>query len=344
MLGSLSLNNNLSARRRGMIRCLFGVVGALLFATVTNTLTPYMSALFAVMFLDKGKQSLGVLKSVALILGLFVLGLFGLVLGSFVQDFAIVTILVLGLAMYWTFRLVHIPEALRMLFLILTLLLPYLSLTAAPLGDLVLMAMVINLAIALVFTQLAFLLFPEPPEEAKTANTNEAEGPKFDISKIALNGLVVLMPVVLYFYLFRPNTMVITLVFILILGLDPLIYKSKKTLVFIVANFLGGAFAVLAYNLLTVTPTFSFYIFLIIVAGIYFTYHMHSDKATAPIFAIAYRAFFVVMGTIASSSDEAGDLVVTRLFGIGLAIVYVILAYKIMTYFNDPRLYENETA
>lgn len=342
MLGKYVLNKGISPRKMGMIRCLFGVVSALLFATVNNIFLPYMSALFAVMLLEKGQHALGVLKSIAALFVLFLLGVFGLVLGSFVQDFALVTTIILGLAIYWTFRLVKIPETLRMLFLILTLLLPYLSLTAAPLGDVVLIAMVINLAIALVFTQLAFLLFPEPQAEAKIASENKSEAANFDVSKIALNGLLVLMPVVLYFYLYRPNTMVITLLFILMLGIDPLIYKSKKTLVFIVANFLGGGFAVVAYNLLTVTPTFFFYIFLILAAGIYFTYHMHSDKPTAPIFAIAYRAFFVVMGTIASSSNEAGGLVVDRLFGIGIAIIYVVLAYKIVTYFNDPRTYERE--
>ncbi len=343
MLGNLSLHINRSARRRGMVRCLFGVVGALLFAMATNTFTPYMSALFAVMFLEKGQQALGVLKSIAALFGLFVLGLFGLVLGSFVQDFPSATLLILGLAIYWTFRWVHIPEVLRMLFLILTLLLPYLSLTAAPLGDVVLFAMIVNLAIALIFTQLAFLFFPEPLNEVTNTKKVNEDGPQFDVGKIALNGLAVLMPIVLYFYFFRPNSMLITLVFILILGMDPSIYKSKKTLVIIVANFLGGTFAILAYNLLTITPTFSFYIFLIIGAGIYFTYHMHSNKASAPAFAIAYRAFFVVMGTIASSSDEAGGLVAIRLFGIGLAVVYVIVAYKVMMYFNDPRLYGKET-
>jgi len=342
MLGKYFLNSTISPRKIGMIRCLFGVVCALLFATVQNILSPYMAALFAVMLLDKGQQPLGVLKSVAAIFALFLLGLFGLVLGNFVQDFALVTCIILGLAIYWTFRLVSIPETLRMLFLILTLLLPYLSLTAAPLGDVVLMAMIINLAIALIFAQVAFWVFPEPKNTDKTKDESKAKDFKLDINKIAINGLFVLMPVVLYFYLYRPNTMVITLMFILILGLDPLIYASKKTLVFIVANFLGGAFAVVAYNLLTVTPTFFFYIFLIAAAGIYFTYHMFSEKATAPIFAIAYRTFFVVMGTISSSSDEAGGLVVERLFGIGLAIIYVVLAYKIVTFFNDPTAYERE--
>lgn len=342
MLGKLHLNIEMSVRRTGMLRCLFGVVGALLFATVTNTFLPYLAALFSVMFLEKGQHPLGLLKSVASLFVLVLLALFGLVLGSFVQDFALVTILLLGLTIYWTFRLVKIPEVLRMLFLILTLLLPYLSLSAAPLGDVILIAMVVNLAVALIFTQLAFLIFPEKSIETEAATTTEIEKTNFDVSKIALNGLVVIMPVILYFYLYRPNTMIITLIFVLMLGIDPLIYKSKKTLVFIVANFLGGAFAIVAYNLLTITPTFFFYFFLIVAAGIYFTYHMHSDKDTAPIFAIAYRAFFVVMGSIASSSNQAGDLVVTRLFAIGIAIVYVVLAYKIMTYFNNPRLYDNE--
>ena len=69
---------------------------------------------------------------------------------------------------------------------------------------------------------------------------------------------------------------------------------------------------------------------------------MFSDKKTVAIYAMAYRTFFVVMGVIVTSSDTAGDKVLDRLIGILIAIVYVVLAYKIISYFNDPEIHETE--
>ncbi|GGG51153.1 hypothetical protein [Bizionia arctica] len=342
MLDSEAININTTQQTRAIIRCLLGVVSALLIATTNNVLLPQISAIFALMLLDKGKNALGLKKSLAAIIGLYILGLFGLVIGGFVQDYVLETLFILALVIFWSFRLVKIPEPVRLLFLILTLLLPFLSLTAEPLGDLILLDMVLNLAIALGVTQLAFLFFPEPSTVDKTPDKKEEVEPAYNLNKIALNGLFVLMPAVLYFYFFRPNALVLTFVFILILGLDPLIYKSKKGLVLILANVLGGVSGIIAYNLLTITPTFFFYIFLTFVISLFFTYQIFSGKKTVPIYAIAFRTFFLVMGVISSSSDSAGDTMVERLFGIGMAVVYVVLAYKVVTYFNDPSIYESE--
>jgi MFS family permease len=342
MLDKLIPHIKMSQQRRGIIRCLLGVTSALLVATINNILLPQIAAIFALMLLDKGKNALGIKKSIAAIFVLYLLGLFGLLIGSFVQDYAWETLLIIGLVIFWTFKLVQIPEPIRLLFLILTLLLPFLSLTAEPLGDFILLDMIINLAIALGVTEMAFLFFPEVVNKEKAPNEKATEEETYNLDKIALNGLFVLMPVVLYFFYFRPNALVLTFVFILVLGLDPKIYKSKKGLVLILANLFGGACGVLAYNLLTITPTFFFYIFITLAIGLFFTYQIFSGKKTVPIYAIAYRTFFLVMGVISSSSESAGDTIVERLFGIGMAVLYVVIAYKVVTYFNDPRIYENE--
>ncbi|MFP3339852.1 hypothetical protein R0J91_17880, partial [Micrococcus sp. SIMBA_131] len=86
---------------------------------------------------------------------------------------------------------------------ILTLLLPFLSLTAEPLGDLILLDMIINLAIALGVTQVAFLFFPEETVKASKVSDKKQTETQFNVDKIAINGVLVLMPAVLYFYFFK---------------------------------------------------------------------------------------------------------------------------------------------
>ena len=344
MLDNIDIKIKMSQHTKAIIRCLIGVVAALLIATINNILLPQISAIFTLMLLDKGKNALGIKKSLGAIIVLFALGWFGLVLGSFVQDYALVTLLILGLVIFWSFKLVKIPEPIRLLFLVLTLLLPFLSLTAEPLSDLILGSMLINLAIALIVAQFAFVLIPEISTNKKKPQVKKEAEVKvtYDLDKIALNGLFVLMPAVLYFYYFGSTSTVLTFVFILLLGLDPMIYKSKKGFVLILANFFGGFAGIIAYNLLTITPTFFFYVFLMFAIGLFFTYNIFSDKKTVPIYTIAFRTFFLVMGVISSSSNSAGDTIVDRLFEIGIAVIYVVLAYKFVTYLNDPIIYENE--
>src|SRR5690606_8014653 len=296
MLDKVESNIEMTQQTRAIVRCLLGVTSALLLATINDILLPQISAIFALMLLDKGKNAIGIKRSVAAIIALYLLGLFGLVLGGIVQDYSVETLLILGLVIFWTFRLVSIPEPVRLLFLILTLLLPFLSLTADPLGDLILLDMIINLAIALGVTQLAFVFFPESSAKENLPIKKKDEETTYSLDKIALNGLFVLMPAVLYFYFFRPNALVLTFVFILILSLDPIIYKSKKGLVLILANVLGGVCGIIAYNLLTITPTFFFYIFLMLAIGLFFTYQIFSGKKTVPVYTIAFRTFFLVMG------------------------------------------------
>jgi hypothetical protein len=66
--------------------------------------------------------------------------------------------------------------------------------------------------------------------------------------------------------------------------------------------------------------------------------NLYSGKKIAPIFKLSFNTFFVVMGTIATSTDEAGNTIWERLIQIGLAIIYVIIAFKIANTFNNPKL------
>ena len=61
-------------------------------------------------------------------------------------------------------------------------------------------------------------------------------------------------------------------------------------------------------------------------------------KCSIPIFKISFNTFFVIMGVIATSTDEAGNTIWERLIQIGFAILYVIIAFKIVNTFNNPKL------
>ena len=80
------------------------------------------------------------------------------------------------------------------------------------------------------------------------------------------------------------------------------------------------------------------YIFLIISVSFYFVISLYSGKKIAPIFKISFNTFFVVMGVISTSTNEAGNTIWERLLQIGLAILYVIITFKIVNTLNNPKL------
>ncbi|MFV0541638.1 MAG: hypothetical protein ACK5MZ_10470 [Aestuariibaculum sp.] len=319
-----------------LIRCLFGVSLSLLLATSLNIMAPHLTAIFTLMLLGKERQNIGLKKSVALLFIFLILGTGGRFLGKYLVDYPLVILLVLGVVVFWTFRLTQIPNPIRLLFLIFTILLSFASIQANILGGVALSLLLTELAIALFVVQLSFLLFPSNQISTVKQNQSVKADAKINLDKLALNGLLVVLPVIIVFFTFNINVLPLTLVFIVLLSFDPFVYQSKKGLALFVGNFFGGLMGILAYNILVIAPSFLLYAFLIIGISGYFTLHTFSNKKTAPIFELAFKTFFVVMGTISVTENSAGATIAERLFQIGLAIIYVIVAYKVINTFNNP--------
>ncbi len=320
-----------------ILRCIFGVTFALVLATTLGYMIPHITAIFTLMFLEPNKKPLGLKKELGIVLGLLALGYFGVLVGDYLIDFPLVLIPILGLIVYWSFRYVKLPEAVRMLFLMLAILIPFVSLKANMLGSIVLMALLMNLVIALVVIRLAFFIFPlTDPEKLIISQDKPISKSTFNLDKMALNGLLVLLPMVFIFYLYSALSAVLILVFAVILSFDPFIYQSKKGTALIMANAIGGLAAIVAYNMLVVAPSYVLYIFIIVSAAFYFISMLYSGKKTAPIFKISFNTFFVIMGVISTSTNEAGNEIWLRILQIGIAVIYVILAFKVVNAFNNP--------
>ena len=322
-----------------ILRCVFGVTLALVFSTTLGYLVPHITAIFTLMFLEPNKKPLGLKKEIGIVLGLSILGYIGVIGGKYLIDYPLVILPVLGLIIYWSFRFIKIPEPIRLLFLILAVLIPFISLKANLLGSVVLSALLLNLIIALVVIRIAFFMFPLTAQEDISINKKKPVSYKnLNLDKLAFNGLIVLFPIVFMFYLFNTSVAVLTLVFAVLLSFDPFIYQSKKGVALISANIIGGLAGILAYNILVIAPSYALYIFLIITVAFYFVINLYSGKKLAPVFKISFNTFFVVMGVISTSTNEAGNTIWERLFQIGLAIFYVIIAFKIVNTLNNPKL------
>ena len=322
-----------------ILRCVFGVTLALVISTTLGYLVPHITAIFVLMFLEPNKKPLGLKKEIAIVLGISILGYFGVLFGKYLIDFPLVILPLLGLIIYWSFRFIKIPEPIRLLFLIFAVLIPFITLKANVLGSVVLIALLLNLIIALVVIRIAFFIFPITTKENESINKKKPIAYKnINLDKLAFNGLLVVFPIVFIFYLFNANIAILTLVFVVLLSFDPFIYQSKKGAGLIIANLFGGLAGILAYNVLVIAPSYVLYIFLILSVAFYFVFNIYSGKKTAPIFRISFNTFFVTMGVIATSTNEAGNTIWERILQIGLAVLYVIIAFKVLNTFNNPKV------
>ena len=294
------------------------------------------------MFLGKKGERPTIKKSILILIAFAFLGTIGNSLGKYLIDFPLVILPILGLIIFYSYRLTKIPATVRLLFLMLAVLLTFVNVQGNFLGSFVLQLLLLHLAIALAVIQFSFLLFPVSNEIQATEKPTPTGQPKLNLDRLAFNGMLVLLPVVALFLIFNLNVLPITLVFIVILGFDPFMYRSKKAKVMIVGNFLGGLLGLLAYNILVIAPSYLIYIFLIITIGGYFVQNLFSGKKTAPIYDLAFKTFFVVMGSLSVSDTSAASTISDRLLQLGLAILYLIIAFKTVNTFNNPFL-ENES-
>ncbi|MGK0323547.1 MAG: hypothetical protein ACJAR4_001589, partial [Psychroserpens sp.] len=187
-----------------IVRCVFGVTLALIVSTSLGYLVPHITAIFALMFLEPNKKPLGLKTEIGIVLGLSLLGYFGVLVGQYLIDYPLVLLPILALVIYWSFRFIKIPEPIRLLFLILAVLIPFISLKANMLGSMVLTALLLNLIIALVVIRVAFFIFPLTIQEDISIEKKKPTTYKdMNMDKLAFNGLLVVFPIVFIFYLFN---------------------------------------------------------------------------------------------------------------------------------------------
>lgn len=322
-----------------VLRAVFGVSFALILGTTFEYPAPHLTAIFALMFMGPGKQPLGLKKEIIIPFLIYILGTIGVIMGNQLIDYPLVILPLLALAIFWSFRLIKIPAPVRLLFLILVVLIPFNSITANAIGGIVLKALMLNLIIALIIVKISFIIFPDKHVQLQEKqNKPKPNGNNSLImDKVSLNGLLVIFPIVVMFYVFNAKVGLLTLVFTVILGFDPFIYQSKKGLVIIAANIMGGLFGILAYQILIIAPNYLLYIFLTISIAFFFIINLFSEKKIAPVFATSFNTFFVIMGIISTTESSAGSELWTRLIQIGIAVIYTVLAYSVVTAFNNPK-------
>lgn len=318
-------------RTREILRYAFGSAVTMGVAMGMGWPVSFLAPVLALMFLGSPapsptlKQGLGFVFAIAIACGA------GLLLTRTLLPYPLVFVPLIGLILLHVFYATakQIPPFLK-LFLLLTLsAIPFLGLQSMALASGFAMSLILNGAATVVMVWFVYGIFPDRNIPQPVVRAKKTAPPISDAQRFqnALISTVVVFPMLLLFFFFEWVSGLTTLIFIMILAMQPGFAKNFKAGgLLILANLAGGIGAIVAYELLVITPVFVFMLLLVVLFGLIYGAGVFSNKPTAQLYGTAFSTFLVILGMTTSGESEAGAKVYTRIVLIMIAVIYVVVA------------------
>ncbi len=318
------------------------VLGSAFIVAITSLLNydlAYLTAVLGLGYIAPGAKPLTFKQGLGFLLIVASLSILAVMFASAFQSYALVYMPLLLLTLMWLYYTDKIPMMVKLFALISMVLIPFLSIDSTAIGAFLARILVLNAFMAIILTQLVFMIFPLCEADEKFLK-EKAEAPKQSSQQrylYAVKILCILSPVIILFYLFQWSSSVLILTFVTILTVSPAFANPKTGLVMIVANVLGGVFGIFAYQLLVMVPNFTFMILITLLVGFVFGQKLFSESKYAGIFGSAFSTFLLILGSVTASEDEAGSKVWDRVIQIGMAVIYVVVAFGLLDRFSKSK-------
>ena len=78
-------------------------------------------------------------------------------------------------------------------------------------------------------------------------------------------------------------------------------------------------------------------ILMVLSVGLIFGNFIFSSHKLAPVFASGFSTFLLILGTVMSSDADAGEKVWSRVIQISMAVIYVVVAFRILSFFENRK-------
>jgi len=233
---------------------------------------------------------------------------------------------------YYTSRL----QKMKVWLIISFLLIPMVSLESPNLGSMVAVNLFLNAFLAIILVWIVYFIFPEKKTDG-IVSAASAPHPVSDRERYiaARNKALVVIPVLVLFFVFNWSGAILVLIFIAILSMNPATSNKKAGIGIILANVGGGLAAIVAFNLLTVVPDLVFLGMLTLLAGMVFGPVAFSKKPIAPLAGMAFSTFLLILGNVTAFRGEAGEAVWSRVFQLGIVVIYIVIAFAMVNYFSS---------
>jgi hypothetical protein len=220
--------------------------------------------------------------------------------------------------------------------LIALLVIPLITITSPAIANMVAAGILTGASVTICVVWLAHGLLPDPrgPGSKPVAVATAAAAappelpPALERFKTAAISTLVVLPVLTLFYSFKLQSALLVLIFVALLSAQPgFAANFKAGSALIVGNVMGGAAAILMYELLFMVPQFYFLVLLTFLAGLVFGTRVFTDKPMAKLWGMAFSTLLLVIAsTTASGTGEAGSKVYVRVAQITVAVVWVVMA------------------
>jgi hypothetical protein len=258
----------------------------------------------------------------------------GLKLGQYLISYPVVYIPFTGLLLLRIFYMMASGRSplLTMWLLIAMLVIPLITITSPAIANMVALGILTGAAVTVCVVWLTYGLLPDPPGSHAVAGATAAGQPDLppvvERFKTAAISTLVVLPVLVLFYSLKLQSALLILIFVALLSAQPgFAANFKAGGALIVGNVMGGAAAILMYELLVMVPQFYFLVLLTFLAGLVFGTRVFTDKPMAKLWGMAFSTLLLIIGsTTASGTGEAGSEVYTRVIQITIAVVWVVMA------------------
>lgn len=227
------------------------------------------------------------------------------------------------------------------LLLLGTMAVPLIGTVSEPLARAITKGLIFDIAAAVAMVFVATAAFPDPPVSTPLVLSSDQGGsaekgddpsplPWVKVG-LALRSLVVIYPLVVIFQLYSLVDFVVVLVMGGLLAMEPTFGKhlsAGKGL--ILANLAGGLVAVVIYQLLVLVPSFTFFLLLILLAGLWVGRWIFSERPLGKLLGGGITAVFIILGPSVTGDAQAGAQLFVRLAMIMGAVLYVVLAFGLL--------------
>ena len=261
----------------------------------------------------------------------------GLVFTLFLLPYALIYILLLGLALFHIYYLVNRggPLILAVMCLIAVLILPMMALGHGALATGFTLYFVLSAGLSVLTYVLAHGFFPDPPAERPAlARAGFQRGYSKMAALAAAKSTVAVLPIAVLFIVMGWANQILVMVFAAIFSLSPQVSKGWAAGVkSLKSTMIGGAAAVVFYWLIVAVPEFHFFVALTFLAALIFGTAIFSGRPIAQYLPSACIALLILIGgSMGEGADFVGKLV-TRVVLISLAALYVVAALAVLDRF-----------
>ncbi|WP_282124311.1 hypothetical protein [Algibacter mikhailovii] len=323
---------------RPVMRYVLGITFILFVSSILNYPLSYLTTVLALGYIAPGAKPVTVKQGLSFVLILIVINLITYVFSAYFKDYPLVFMPLIALGILWLYYTNKFPGMVKLFALVSLLVIPLLSLEPQGVSGFVAVNLIMNAFMAILLTSLVFWVFPwSESDEVFVKSKNNTELSEVSRFNYARNILLILLPVLLLFFILKLSGGLLILIFIAILSMNPALANAKVGAVLIVANLLGGIMAIAAFKLLVMVPLLVFMLLLTLFVGFIFGNKLFSKSKLAPIFGTGFSTFLLILGSVTSSNSEAGSEVWTRVLQISVAVLYVVIAFRILDHFKTNR-------